>query len=224
MNSIKKNIPNIVTLMNLVSGCIAVVLASRHSFSLAFLFILVGAFFDFFDGVLARLLKTTSEIGKQLDSFADLASFGIAPALICFFFFEQIIHELAYILLLLPSIVAYRLSKFNLMESNQKFFVGMPSPIVGILFASLPYTIQEYKFLASSNVSLFIIVALFILLLSSFVMLSDFTYIKLKLSNKYHLIVLIASIILLYYFSTIILLPIYIFYLLSPMIVKQKSF
>ena len=221
MNSIKKNIPNIVTIMNLISGCVAVVLASRQSFGLAFLFILLGAFFDFFDGVLARLLKTSSEIGKQLDSFADLTSFGIAPALICFYLFEHIIHGLAFIILLLPAIVAFRLSKFNITESNQKTFSGMPSPIVGILFASLRYTILSNEFLQSPSVSILMLVVLFSLLLSSFVMLSNVTYTKLKLSNKYHIIILIVSVILLYYFSTIVLLPIYIFYLLSPIVIKH---
>ena len=82
---LKKHIPNIITSCNLVSGCIATCFAFQGRASLALLFIVVGAAFDFFDGMSARLLKVSSPIGKELDSLADVVTFGVAPSTMIFF-------------------------------------------------------------------------------------------------------------------------------------------
>ena len=88
-NVIKNNIPNTVTCLNLFSGCIAGVMAFEAKYELAFIFIILSAVFDFFDGMLARLLHAYSPIGKELDSLADDVSFGVAPSLLVFSFFNQ---------------------------------------------------------------------------------------------------------------------------------------
>ena len=88
-NSITKYIPNTVTCCNLFSGCIACVMAFEANYGWAMFFIVLGAVFDFFDGMLARLLKAPSSIGKELDSLADDVSFGVAPALIVFSFLKE---------------------------------------------------------------------------------------------------------------------------------------
>ena len=84
INSLKKNIPNMLTCCNLISGCIAVYFAFGAHFKEAFLFIIIGAIFDFFDGMVARLLHVSSPIGKELDSLADVVTFGVAPATMIF--------------------------------------------------------------------------------------------------------------------------------------------
>ena len=89
-NCITRHIPNALTCMNLFSGCIACVMAFHANFEMAMLFIVIGAVFDFFDGLAARLLHAYSNIGKDLDSLADDVSFGVAPALIVFSLFKEI--------------------------------------------------------------------------------------------------------------------------------------
>lgn len=88
-NAITRHIPNTVTCLNLFSGCIAGVMAFEAKYELAFIFIILSAVFDFFDGMLARLLHAYSPIGKELDSLADDVSFGVAPSLLVFFIFER---------------------------------------------------------------------------------------------------------------------------------------
>ena len=88
-NAITRHIPNTVTCLNLFSGCIAGVMAFEAKYELAFIFIILSAVFDFFDGMLARLLHAYSPIGKELDSLADDVSFGVAPSLLVFFHFER---------------------------------------------------------------------------------------------------------------------------------------
>ena len=88
-NVIKNNIPNTVTCLNLFSGCIACVMAFEARYDLALLFIVLSAVFDFFDGMLARILNAHSIIGKDLDSLADDVSFGVAPSLIVFSLFKE---------------------------------------------------------------------------------------------------------------------------------------
>ena len=88
-NAITKHIPNTVTCFNLFSGCIACVVAFEAKYEWAMCFIVLGAIFDFFDGMLARLLKAPSPIGKELDSLADMVTFGLAPAVMLFSFFKE---------------------------------------------------------------------------------------------------------------------------------------
>ena len=84
MNAIKRNIPNIITLTNLFCGLCAIIFAFQGNLPLASFCIFAGAFFDFFDGLAARLLKVNGELGKQLDSMADMVTFGVAPGMILF--------------------------------------------------------------------------------------------------------------------------------------------
>lgn len=161
-----KHIPNIFTLLNLFFGCCAIVFVLQNGLTiatgddgaqfvvmpeeiwLASLFIGLAAVVDFLDGFVARLFKATSELGKQLDSLADVVSFGVAPALIIYHFLR-----LSYAgqedgltvswMVLSPAFVlamaaAFRLGKFNIDASQQYGFKGVPTPAVGLLVASLP--------------------------------------------------------------------------------------
>lgn len=161
-----KQIPNIFTLLNLVCGCIAITLIFENGMIASFnedgaqflqlpekfywasLFIGLAAVIDFLDGFVARLLKASSEMGKQLDSLADVVSFGVAPAMISYQFlrlsFAQNENGLdTSTIWLLPAFIvpcagAYRLARFNINPTYSVNFSGVPIPAVGLLFASFP--------------------------------------------------------------------------------------
>ncbi len=161
-----KQIPNIFTLLNLLFGCIAIVTATQsglaiiigqegeqlveipESIFMASVFIALAAVIDFLDGFIARLFKAESEMGKQLDSLADVVSFGVAPAIIVYQFlrlsFAQQEDGLdTSIIWLLPAFIipcagAYRLARFNTDTTQSNGFKGVPIPAVGLFLASFP--------------------------------------------------------------------------------------
>lgn len=141
-----QGIPNLITLANLTSGLLGIGLLMRGDLFGGFLCMLLGSFFDFFDGLLARKLGVEGTMGKQLDSLADLVSFGVLPGLI----WKSIMEEQgycptggfcinAYVWLLIPLGAAYRLAKFNINESHSNDFVGIPTPITGLALGSLSF-------------------------------------------------------------------------------------
>lgn len=165
--SIKRHIPNIVTLLNLFSGCIALIFAVYGNFVAAAIFVFIGIFFDFFDGLLARKLNVQSPLGIQLDSLADLVTSGVVPGVIMFKLisltidapdyseysdsWNSIFHWQGFKMSLIPLIglfipmaSAYRLAKFNLDEDQQTYFKGLPVPANTLLILSLPL-ILEYQ-------------------------------------------------------------------------------
>ena len=120
-----------ITCCNLISGCIATFFAFQWNFSLALLFIVIGAVFDFFDGMTARLLHVSSPIGKELDSLADVITFGFAPSAILFSFlcsFHQHLFFLPFAAFIMAAFSALRLAKFNLDERQTTSFIGLPTP------------------------------------------------------------------------------------------------
>ncbi len=161
-----KQIPNLFTLLNLFFGCIAIVFILQNGIIIitdengtqlidiperiwiASLFIGLAAIVDFIDGFVARMFKASSEFGKQLDSLADLVSFGVAPGLIIYQFLrlsfaqEEGGMDVSMIWLLpslfIPCAAAYRLARFNLDNSQSFLFKGLPVPAVGLFIASLP--------------------------------------------------------------------------------------
>lgn len=161
-----KQIPNLFTLLNLLFGCCAIVFIMQngidHAFdaqgeyfvrlpeqlALASLFIGLSAVVDFLDGFVARLFKASSEMGKQLDSLADVVSFGVAPGLILYQFLRLAYAQqengldvsIGWLLpaFIVPCAAAWRLAKFNIDDSQQYGFKGMPTPAAGLLIASLP--------------------------------------------------------------------------------------
>ena len=157
----KKHIPNIITCSNLVSGCVATVFALAGDASLALLWIIIGAAFDFFDGMSARLLKVSSPIGKELDSLADDVTFGVAPACIVFNFLSGI-HQhnvlFPFIAFLIAAFSAYRLAKFNLDERQATSFIGLPTPanalFWGALIVSMGDKLQSSPYLVAAVVAL----------------------------------------------------------------------
>ncbi len=136
----KKHIPNIITCCNLISGCIATYWAFQSEHQLALLFIVIGAAFDFCDGMTARLLHVSSPIGKELDSLADDITFGFAPSAIIFdFLCQQHIHHplVPFLAFIMAAFSALRLAKFNLDERQAMGFIGLPTPANALFWGAL---------------------------------------------------------------------------------------
>ena len=141
-----KNLPNAVTCCNLLAGATAVMMASEGQFRYAFLLIIAGAVFDFFDGMSARLLKVSSPIGKELDSLADDITFGVAPSAMVFevlythdypAWLQGVSNILPYVAFIMAAFSAIRLAKFNLDERQATSFIGVPTPANALFWGSL---------------------------------------------------------------------------------------
>lgn len=182
----KKHIPNTITCCNLISGCIATYFAFQTDNSMALLFIVIGAVFDFFDGMSARLLHVSSPIGKELDSLADCITFGFAPSAIVFSFLNsqlsisncQLIPYLAFIM---AAFSALRLAKFNLDERQALGFIGLPTPANALFWGSLIWTLDPQKWFGSYQLPdfwLYVILAL--ILVSSYLLVSEIPMFALK--------------------------------------------
>lgn len=139
--NIKSTIPNGFTLLNLLSGVVGIIWVLKGDVYSGAYFILISAVFDFFDGFAARILKVPSEIGKQLDSLADLVSFGVLPGFILFKMAEMQSgwEWLPYFTLIVPVLSAYRLAKFNLDTRQSDQFIGLPTPANALFICTLPY-------------------------------------------------------------------------------------
>lgn len=165
----RRNLPNTLTCCNLISGCIAVYSAFHGQIQLAFLCIVLGAIFDFFDGFAARLLEVSSSIGKELDSLADVITFGLAPAALAFHLFEQVRPHgwsvagspspISFVVFLLAAFSALRLAKFNLDERQSSSFIGLPTPANALFWASAALWLSEAGLQRSSVLAFVILMA-----------------------------------------------------------------
>ena len=145
--NLKRHIPNTTTCCNLVAGCIATWWAFQGDYWMALLFIVIGAVFDFFDGMVARLLHVSSPIGKELDSLADDITFGFAPSAIVFSYlctFHQHIILLPFVAFVMAAFSALRLAKFNLDERQALGFIGLPTPANALFWGALIVGLQEW--------------------------------------------------------------------------------
>ncbi|MBR0309990.1 MAG: CDP-alcohol phosphatidyltransferase family protein [Paludibacteraceae bacterium] len=140
----KKHIPNIITCCNLLSGALAVMLAAEGLFHCAFGMILLGAVFDFFDGLSARVLKVDNPIGKDIDSLADVITFGLAPSVMLMQSIRMATENSNYawgwcaaVSLVMAAFSALRLAKFNIDERQTSSFIGLATPANAIFWASL---------------------------------------------------------------------------------------
>ena len=192
----KKHIPNIFTLGNLLCGTLATVFAVGGYFEMTALFVVLGIFLDFFDGFFARIFKVSGELGKQLDSLADMVTSGVVPGIVLFILLgnnQQIPYEintefkvsmgLPLIGLLVTLAACYRLAKFNLDKRQSESFIGLPTPAMSLFIVSLPLVqmhsdINFVKDLIGNNYFLIGITILF-----SFLMNSEFHLFSLKFKN-----------------------------------------
>ena len=183
--AIKKHIPNTITCCNLISGCIAIAYAFSGKIEISFTWIIIGAVFDFFDGMSARLLKVSSPIGKELDSLADIVTVGVAPSTILFSklgimsypsLLESLRGILPFIAYIMAAFSALRLAKFNLDERQTLGFIGLPTPANALFWGSLLIGLGK-RIDSSPLMCIFIIVGIFI---SSWLMVSEIPMFALK--------------------------------------------
>jgi CDP-diacylglycerol--serine O-phosphatidyltransferase len=242
--NIRRYIPNTLTALNLVSGLVAVVLIMEGSYVYASVAIFLAALFDFLDGTAARMLKAYSELGKQLDSLADLVSFGVAPGLMVFRMvsancagscnmLEQY-HITPYFALLIPVCSAFRLAKFNIDLRQEVNFIGLPTPANALFFASIPlviylqpqlFAIIQLDFMVTffSNTRVLTMLAIFF----SYLLISDLKIFSMKFKtltwkgNQLKFILLIASIVLFLLFSLSAIPLIIVLYLLLSVFFQQ---
>jgi CDP-diacylglycerol---serine O-phosphatidyltransferase len=211
-----RQIPNLFTLLNLFFGCIAIVfILQTNSFSYyyndngnaafagvdsmpqewwyASLFIALAAVVDFFDGFIARLLGASSEMGKQLDSLADVVSFGVAPSMILYQMLRMSYMQSSTAMdtsmwLLCPAFIvacagAYRLAKFNISTDQTKYFTGVPIPAIGLIVAAYPLILLYNKFgIATILLNKWVIYSIIIIL--SYLMVCNYKMLSLKISKS----------------------------------------
>ena len=178
----KKHIPNTITCCNLISGCIATYFAFQGDFELALLFIIIGAVFDFFDGMTARLLGVSSPIGKELDSLADDITFGFAPSAIIFGYlcaFHIHIFILPFLAFVMAAFSALRLAKFNLDERQALGFIGLPTPANALFWGSLIAT-KSHWLESSPWMTVAMVVMIFV---SSWLMVAEIPMFALKFKH-----------------------------------------
>ncbi|NCD14238.1 MAG: CDP-diacylglycerol--serine O-phosphatidyltransferase [Bacteroidia bacterium] len=186
----RKHVPNMITLLNLLSGCIAITMAFRGEFTAVVLWVSAAALFDFLDGMAARLFKAYSNIGKELDSLADVVSFGVAPATAVYMLMRDSLQMPAlagqwgaalipYLAFLIPLFSAYRLAKFNLDERQTSSFLGLPTPANALFWISYCYGMDH---LAPQEGS-FLYLTLSLIVILSLLMVSEFPMFSLKIKS-----------------------------------------
>lgn len=177
----KKHIPNTITCLNLICGCIATVQAVFGAADMALLFIILGAVFDFFDGMSARLLHVSSPIGKELDSLADCVTFGVAPSTIVFYFLDThlTIPYVPYVAFIMAAFSALRLAKFNLDERQAMGFIGLPTPANALFWGSLMVGYGDWL----SREPLYIYGVVAMLLVSSYLLVAELPLFALKFKH-----------------------------------------
>ena len=233
-NGITRHIPNMVTCCNLLSGCIASVMAFQANYEAAILFIILGAIFDFFDGMLARLLNVSGPLGKELDSLADDITFGFAPSAIVFSLFKEvqypefmsgIVDYFPYTAFIIAAFSALRLGKFNIDPRQSSSFIGLPTPANALFWGSL--VVGGHSFLVSDSFNaayLFILV-----ILMSYLLVAELPMFSLKFKNlswrdnKISYIFLLVCIPLLAIFRLSGFAAIILWYILWSLLTRKKA-
>jgi CDP-diacylglycerol--serine O-phosphatidyltransferase len=224
----KKQIPNLITLLNLLSGCIALVFVSQDNFWFAFYFVCLGIFFDFFDGFFARIFKVQSPLGVQLDSLADMVTSGVVPGFVMLKMLSELSSEafLPYFGFIITLGSCYRLAKFNIDTRQTDSFIGLPTPANALFILSLPLISQAFVADLLSNVW----VLMGISVLSAFILNAELPLFSLKIKNfsfakyKLQIVFLILAVILLLVFQILGLpLVILLYVLLSAFNNMQKK-
>jgi len=206
----KKYIPNIITLLNLFCGCIAIIFVTQKNFQLAFFFVSLGIFLDFFDGFFARLFQVSSPLGLQLDSLADMVTSGLVPGFTMFVLLANFDIEtpefFPYLGFVITLGACYRLANFNIDVRQSDSFIGLPTPANALLILSLPLILEEdnYHFISELLTSTWFL--LLLTALSTFMMNAEIALFSLKIKklnfkdNSLQIVFLLLSILLLFFF------------------------
>lgn len=233
-NCITRHIPNTVTCCNLFCGCIAAYMAFQSDYEKAILFIILGAVFDFFDGMLARLFNVSGPLGKELDSLADDITFGFAPSAIVFSLFKEVHYPdfllavseyMPYTAFIIAAFSALRLGKFNIDTRQSTTFIGLPTPANALFWGSL--VVGAHDFLISDS---FNAIYLFLLvLLMSYLLVAEIPMFSLKFKslawsdNKISYIFLLVCIPLLVSLKLSSFAAIILWYIFLSVITKKKA-
>ena len=171
--SIRKHIPNTITCLSLLSGCVASVMALHGNLLSALIWIIIAAVFDFCDGFAARLLKAYSPMGKELDSLSDMVSFGFAPGMVVYWLlgeastalpFGSLNTYIPYLAFVIPTFSGLRLAKFNIDERQTTSFIGLPVPAHALFWASVGYSVLP---VIHANEGLFVLVTVILAFITS---------------------------------------------------------
>ena len=184
---LKAQIPNLFTMLNLFCGCVALVMVADYKFDLAFYFVSLGIFFDFFDGFFARKFNVSGPLGVQLDSLADMVTSGVVPGYVMFkmmthsnsFGIESYFPYLGFVITLGA---CYRLAKFNIDERQSDSFIGLPTPANCLFIMSIPFLLDNdpfgYKLTTSIKVGLVVIS-----FISAYIMNAEIPLFSLKIKD-----------------------------------------
>jgi CDP-diacylglycerol--serine O-phosphatidyltransferase len=232
--NIKKHIPNTITLLNLFCGCIALIFVSNDQFEMAFLFVCLGIFLDFFDGFFARLFKVSGPLGLQLDSLADMVTSGVVPGFVMFkmmqnsstYMSEGYLQFFPYLGFIITLGSCFRLAKFNIDTRQTDSFIGLPTPANALFILSLPLVLENYS--GDSLMVLEILtekwVLLLIALFSAYILNAEIPLFSLKIKkfnfkdNALQVIFLISSFLLLIFLHYLAIPLVIIFYVLLSVI------
>ncbi|MDB5011117.1 MAG: pssA [Mucilaginibacter sp.] len=228
---VKKHLPNAITCANLFSGCVGIVFAFQHNLVAAAYALFLAAIFDFFDGFASRVLQSFSGIGKDLDSLADMVSFGVLPSVILYELFlrapqiDKISSYLNFIVFLIPVFSALRLAKFNTDTRQAEIFIGLPTPANAIMIASFPLVIEQYPQLSRYVLNPYGL-SVFVLVMCS-LLVAELPLMSLKFKNRdfnkniYRYLLLLFSAILILFFKFAAV-PVIIFIYIALSIIQFK--
>jgi CDP-diacylglycerol---serine O-phosphatidyltransferase len=223
-------IPNFITLGNLLCGCLGIMFVFEGDLKMASYCIFLALILDFFDGFVARLLKSASEIGKELDSLADVVSFGVLPAFMLFSVLKntyQIFEYQHYVALVLALASALRLAKFNIDTRQSDSFIGVPTPANGMIIAALPFIISETGLFAEICTNTYVLLAY--ALIMSYLLNAELPLFALKFKdfswakNNFRFIFLMFSLVLLALFKIAALPLIILSYILLSVFLNMKK-
>ncbi len=187
--NLKNHVPNTITLLNLFCGCIALVFTSQSNFEMAFYFVCLGIFFDFFDGFFARLFKVSSPLGLQLDSLADMVTSGVVPGFVMFMMMQKSQNLEAsfmffpYLGFIITLGACYRLANFNIDTRQTDSFIGLPTPANALFILSLPLILDYSDSIITFEILTNQWVLVAITLLSAYMMNAEIPLFSLKIKD-----------------------------------------
>lgn len=207
---IKRHIPNLITLLNLFCGCIAIVFASESNFEMAFYFVCGGIFLDFFDGFFARLFNVASPLGLQLDSLADMVTSGVTPGFVMYLMMSNnndVAPWFPYLGFLITLGSCYRLANFNIDTRQTDSFIGLPTPANALFILSLPLVLAytDSLFLLELLVNPWVLLAISVF--SAFILNAEIPLFSLKIKkagfngNELPILFLVYSVLVIVFFT-----------------------
>jgi CDP-diacylglycerol--serine O-phosphatidyltransferase len=230
--TIKRHIPNIITLINLFCGCIALVFAMKANFEMAFYFVCLGIFLDFFDGFFARLFNVSSPLGLQLDSLADMVTSGVVPGFVMFQMLSNSVNSnpslvyFPYLGFIIALGSCYRLANFNIDTRQTDSFIGLPTPANALFILSLPLIVKYSDSLIALELLTNNWFLLVITLLSAYILNAEIPLFALKIKkfnfkdNALQIVFLFISLILLALFQFLGVTLVIVFYVFLSVIMN----